>query len=169
MPSTYCLYYTHLTTHILALNEPQRGVYKPAKKLGYSTNIASMATFIGSGLLHDLTWAVMFRSTKHDYDENGNCVVGRCWYPPNIGKQTAFFLWCGVTVMLEKPMGKLLAPAVQWIMARNIFLPTVVISTLVVITALPFAHWYAGDWIVGQYFHNLSLGLFRVVYNNAAA
>lgn len=66
-------------------------------------------------------------------------------------------------MLLDKPIGKL-AP-VQW-MARN--LPTVVVSTLVVLTVLPVAHWFSGDWIVGQYFRDSSRGLFHIVYNNAA-
>lgn len=138
----------------------KRGAYKPARVLGYPAYAATLAAFIASGFLHDFTWAVQFVPTANQRDENGNCIED-CWYPL-AGKQTAFFLWCGFTMLLEKPVGKL-AP-VQW-MAKN--LPVPIISTLVVMTALPFAHWYPGDWIVGRYFHHYSMGLFQIQYNQA--
>ena len=125
--------------------------------MGYSTKVAVLAAFVASGLLHDYSWAVLFASFPHDYDETGAC-VGRCWYPL-IGKQTAFFLWCGIVMLLEKSAGKL--RPVQW-MAQN--LPTIVVSTLVVQSVLPFAHWYCGDWIVGHYFHDFSVGLLKISY-----
>lgn len=129
--------------------------------MGYPPYVATLAAFIASGLLHDLTWAFLFVPTSNQRDENGNCIEGNCWYPI-VGKQTAFFLWCGITMLLEKPIGKL-AP-VQW-MSKNLPLP--IVSTLVVCTALPFAHWYPGDWIVGRYFHDYSMGLFVIKYNQA--
>mmetsp|Transcript_28540 Transcript_28540/g.47239 ORF Transcript_28540/g.47239 Transcript_28540/m.47239 type:complete len:419 (-) Transcript_28540:47-1303(-) len=138
----------------------KRAAFQPVKKAGYSTSIAILATFAGSGVLHEYAWAIMFSSTTHDYDENGNC-VGFCWYPL-IGKQMVFFAWCGTTMLLERPVAKL--PSVQW-MSKN--LPTVVISTLVVATVLPFAHWYPGDWIVSQYWHDYSVGLFKIGYEPA--
>jgi hypothetical protein len=76
-------------------------------------------------------------------------------------KDTAFFMWCGLTMILSEPIGCL--PPVQW-MAKN--LPRAVISTLVVMTALPFAHWFAGDWIVGGYFRQFSMGTFKIVYRS---
>ena len=66
-------------------------------------------------------------------------------------------------MLLEKPVSKLFP--VQW-MARN--LPTVVISTLVVMTVLPIAHWFCGDWIVGHYFHDFSLALFKITFTPSA-
>jgi hypothetical protein len=125
--------------------------------MGYSTTVAILAAFVVSGLMHDYAWAVLFVSTSHDYDAKGTC-VGRCWYPL-FGKQTVFFLWCGLVMLLEKSVGKL--RPVQWIVHN---LPTVVVSTLVVQSVLPFAHWFCGDWIVGQYFHDFSVGLFKITY-----
>ncbi len=135
----------------------QRGVFQPLQNMGYSTTVSIIAAFVVSGLMHDYAWAVLFVSTSHDYDAKGAC-VGQCWYPL-VGKQTAFFLWCGLVMLLEKSVGKL--RPVQWI-AHN--LPTVVVSTLVVQSVLPFAHWFCGDWIVGRYFHDFSVGLFKITY-----
>jgi hypothetical protein len=68
-------------------------------------------------------------------------------------------MWCGLTMILSEPIGRL--PPVQW-MAKN--LPRVVISTLVVMTALPFVHWFAGNLIVGGYFRQFSMGTFKIVH-----
>jgi hypothetical protein len=120
---------------------------------------AILAAFLASGLLHDYTWAVLFTPPRAAYNEEGKC-IGFCWYPL-IGKQSAFFLYCGLTMLLEKPAGKL--PVIKWA-AKN--LPTVTVSTFVVLTALPIAHWYPGDWIVGQYWHDYSIGIFKIVYSS---
>jgi hypothetical protein len=128
--------------------------------MGYPTSVAILSAFLGSGVLHEYAWAIMFKSTKHDYDETGNC-VGLCWYPL-IGKQLVFFLWCCLTMLLEKPLRRL--PPVQW-MSKN--LPTFIISTLVVCTVLPFAHWYPGDWIVSKYWHDYAVGLVTIKYHAA--
>jgi hypothetical protein len=125
------------------------------KNMGFSTYSAVLAAFLASGLLHDYAWAILFIPTSHDYDSSGEC-IGRCWYPLP-GKQTIFFLWCGVTMLAEKHISEL--GLVKWISCN---LPTFIVSTLVIMTVLPIAHWYVGDWIVGEYFHDFSLGLFKI-------
>lgn len=141
---------------------PQRAVYKPFKKAGYSTWVGIFAAFVASGLLHDYCWTVMFYyNTKADPsscytgEDDGEC------FRPIFGKQTAFFAWCGVTMLLERPVGRL-AP-VRW-MAKN--LPLVVVSLLNVLTAVPLAHWYTGDWIQGGFLNAYSMGIFRIRYVN---
>ena len=125
--------------------------------MGYPVAVAIFAAFLASGLLHDYAWAILFLQTSHNYDGSGTC-VHRCWYPV-VGKQTAFFLWCGLIMVLEKSVGKL--RAAKWMSDH---LPTVVLSKLVILPVLPFAHWYCGDWIVGEYFHDFSVGLFKITY-----
>lgn len=134
----------------------KRGVFKPMRKAGFSSTLAIISAFLASGLLHDYSWMVMFRPTVAQRDENGKCVD--CW-APIMGKQSFFFLWCGITMILERPIGKL--TIAKWA-TKN--LPRPIISTMVVLTVLPFAHWFAGDWIVGKYFEQLSQGLFKVTY-----
>ena len=134
----------------------KRGVFKPMRKAGFSSTFAIISAFLASGLLHDYSWMVMFRPTVAQRDENGNCAD--CW-SPIIGKQSVFFLWCGITMILERPIGKL--AITKWV-TKN--LPRPIMSTMVVLTVLPFAHWFAGDWIVGKYFEQLSQGLFKVTY-----
>lgn len=138
----------------------KRGAYKPALVLGYSKVVAILVSFLASGLLHDLCWTILFFKSVHDYDSYGNCID--CFDHLRL-KVTMFFLWCGLTMLLEKPIGRL--PPVKW-MAKN--LPRIVVSTLNVLVVLPFVHWFAGDWIVGGYFKQFSMGTFTIVYNPAS-
>mmetsp|Transcript_29481 Transcript_29481/g.68212 ORF Transcript_29481/g.68212 Transcript_29481/m.68212 type:complete len:147 (-) Transcript_29481:306-746(-) len=138
----------------------QRAAYKPMRKLGYDKYVAILTAFLASGILHDYCWTVLFYHPQASYDADGNCIRGDC-YRSIFGKQTAFFLWCGVTMLLERPVGNW--GPMPW-MAKN--LPLLVVSTLVVLTVLPFAHWYAGEWIRGGYFDAYSLGVFRITYEN---
>lgn len=77
---------------------------------------------------------------------------------PIVWKQTAFFVYNGIVMLLERPVSQF--PIVQS-MSKNLPLP--VISTLVTLTALPVAHWFAGDWIIGGYFYDFPIGLFKIV------
>uniref|UniRef100_A0A7S1GKY6 Wax synthase domain-containing protein n=1 Tax=Cyclophora tenuis TaxID=216820 RepID=A0A7S1GKY6_CYCTE len=142
----------------------KRGVFLPLKKAGYSTKFAIFAAFVASGLLHDYCWLVLFYKTKNDpchTTTNNNDDAKNCFQPVFL-KQLAFFCWCGVTMLLERPVGMLLPP-IRW-MAKN--LPTIVVSTLVVLTAVPFAHWYTGDWIEGGYLSSYAQGVFTIRYVN---
>jgi hypothetical protein len=134
----------------------KRGAYKPALVLRYPKKVAILVTFLASGLLHDLCATIIFYKSVHDYDSSGKCVD--CLDHIRF-KDTVFFMWCGLTMILSEPIGRL--PPVQW-MAKN--LPRVVISTLVVMTALPFVHWFAGNLIVGGYFRQFSMGTFKIVH-----
>ena len=137
----------------------KRGAYKPALVLGYSKGAAVMVSFVASGLMHDLCWTILFYKSVHDYDSQGTCID--C-FDHIRGKATAFFVWCGLTMVLEESIASV--PLVRWMSQK---LPKVVVSTLVVMTALPFTHWFAGDWIVGGYFKHFSVGVFKIVYNKA--
>ena len=61
-------------------------------------------------------------------------------------------------MLLEKPIGRL--PMVQF-MSKHLPLP--IVSTLVVMTVLPVSHWYTGDWIMGGFFDDFPIGLFKIV------
>lgn len=138
----------------------KRGAYKPALVMKYPKTVAVLLTFLASGLLHDLCWAIMFYKSVHNYDAHSGMCTG-CFDPIRF-KESVFFMWCGLTMVLEEPISKL--RSIQWI-AKN--LPRWVVSTLVVMTALPFAHWFAGDWIVGGFFNHFSIGTFKIVYKSA--
>lgn len=94
---------------------------------------AILVTFVALGLLHEYASAILFAPISQDYDNlTKACVtVGRCWYPI-VRKQIVFFLWCGMAVLKEKSAGRF--RLLQWIIHH---LPTFVVSTLVVLSALP--------------------------------
>jgi len=63
-----------------------------------------------------------------------------------------FFGWNAVLILLEYSVGGL--SIFQW-MKKN--LPQFVITALVILTALPLAHLFTGDWIKGGYFDAVRL------------
>jgi hypothetical protein len=110
----------------------QHGIFLPARKY-FNAKVAVFLTFVGSGFFHDYVWTVTFYHQHHRYDENGHC---HGCFVPTIGKVTAFFLYTGMIMMLERPLSRL-APF-QW-MSKN--LPTFIIATLLVLVHVPVAHW----------------------------
>jgi len=120
------------------------GVFLPVRP--HVPNIVAIfLTFIVSGIMHDYSWSLMF----HHYDDE------RTNFVPTFWKLTAFFVWNGIFMVLERPLAPFLSPIGK-------HLPTVVVSSLLGLTALPVIHWYGGDWVTGGYFADLSLGLWIV-------
>ena len=125
----------------------------PARKY-FSWPVATMVTFLASGLLHDYAWSIVFyhsSATKSttDFQE-------RIFHPMWL-KLTAYFLWNGAVMLLERPFCRWV-PGVEWLSQR---LPTPFVSTLVVLTALPVSHWYTGDWARGGFFTDFAHGLWH--------
>jgi Membrane bound O-acyl transferase family len=117
------------------------GAFKPARKY-FPAPVALACCFLLSGLIHDFAFSCSFYQPRSARDpETGVCEY--CYSVP-IYKLTLFFLWNGMMMILEKPLAKL--PLFAW-MSKN--LPTPVISTLVLFTALPVSHWFTGDWVLG--------------------
>jgi hypothetical protein len=120
------------------------GAFEPARQF-VSVPAAVVFTFVVSGLVHDYSWSLIFY-------QHGKCLD--CFVPVLL-KLTAFFAWNGVVMLLERPLG----PYVRPLTSR---LPVAVVSTLVVLTALPVSHWYSGDWAKGGYFADLSIGVWQI-------
>ena len=131
----------------------KQGIYLPAKQF-FPTYVAASLAFLFSGLLHDYAWTLMFY--KHDdmLDENGVCSGQHGCHTPIVFKVTTFFLWNAGVMILERRLGDSFSVCAKW--------PTFVVSTLVVLTALPVSHWFTGDWARGGYFDELSIGLWCV-------
>lgn len=140
--------------NLMISNVLKYGCFLPSRKF-VSTKGAILLSFLMSGLIHDYVWAAIF---YHHYDkrdpETGVCQ--HCFAPTTL-KLTAFFLWNGVVMLLEKPLGKLFPFA--WI-SEN--MPAPIISTMVLMTALPVSHWYTGDWVVGGYFSDFAIALWHI-------
>lgn len=126
----------------------KRGAFRPLR-LYMPAPLAMIGCFLVSGLLHDYTWSLIFYHSRNSTKDPV--------FIPILWKQCAFFLYCGVTMILERPIGRMFG-----IRTLVQHLPMPIVSTCVVFTALPVAHWYSGDWIVGGYFQDFSLGLFRI-------
>jgi hypothetical protein len=131
----------------------QGGVFLPSQKF-FHTKIAVFLTFLASGLFHDFIHTCVFYNHSSRFEKNGTC-DGTCYFPM-YGKLTAFFLYTGVIMLLQRPLGRI-APF-QW-MASN--LPAPIKATLLVFIHLPVAHWYYGDWVAGGYFRNFAVGLWH--------
>jgi Membrane bound O-acyl transferase family len=128
------------------------GVFKPALQF-VSAPMALMATFVMSGLFHDYAWTLMYYKYAIDDCQGDNASDNFNCYTPAPLKLTAFFLWNGIIMLLEKtPVGTMLGSwTAKW--------PRPVVSTLVVLTGLPVSHWYMGDWVRGGFFADLSIGM----------
>jgi len=131
------------------------GAFLPARKVGIPTPVAVLISFLASGLIHDYVWAAIFYHHGHSRDEETGVCHG-CFAPTTL-KLTAFFLWNGLVMLLEKPLSKV--PPFTWFSKH---LPLPILSTLVVLTALPVSHWYTGDWAVGGYFRDFAVALFHI-------
>jgi hypothetical protein len=128
----------------------KHGVYLPARQL-FSREIAIALTFVASGLLHEYSWSLVFYHHTSMRDDTGVCP--ECFTPYPL-KLTAFFLWNGVVMLLERPVGRLFWFTKSW--------PTPVVSTLMLLSVLPVSHWYSGDWAMGGYFSDFSVGLWHI-------
>lgn len=120
----------------------KRGVYKPVRSQSSSKALATLSTFVASGLLHEYVSALLFYVNVNEIEEE-------CHVPP-FGKHLLFFGWNGCLLLLEYLFGDLFT----WIPKT---LPAPLVSVLVVLTALPVGHWFTGDLISGGYFTSLQL------------
>lgn len=130
------------------------GSFLPARKF-VPTKVAIIISFLVSGLIHDYVWAALFYHHGHRRDEETGICHG-CFAPTTL-KLTAFFFWNGLVMLLEKPLGKL--SPFTWCSS---YLPVPILSTLVILTALPVSHWYTGDWAVGGYFNDFAIALWHI-------
>ena len=121
----------------------------PARQF-FPTRFCVLLTFLASGAFHEYVWTCIFYHHKDKLNSEGVCDEG-C-YEPAFFKLTAFFVWCGAMCVAERFVSNY--GIFQW-MASN--LPKFVIATLVVLLALPFSHWYTGDWAKGQFFTDFSV------------
>lgn len=113
----------------------KNGIYKPMRfHFGASPYIAVLATFVGSGLLHEYINFVLFSS------------LGTL----NI----IFFGWNGFLIVSQYVVGHW--HIFQWLSKK---LPHFIVSILVVLTAVPLGHLFTGDWIKAGYFDHVNMGL----------
>jgi hypothetical protein len=129
----------------------KRGVFKPVYMYS-SRSIASIAAFIASGLFHE--WLIYFIFDMH-LEEGSHAVTKSA-----LGKQTAFFVWNAVVIVLESIVGN--AVIFKWISQT---MPKLVVVGLVLCTALPVAHWFLHCYFKSELFVHgeLAFPLIRVL------
>lgn len=117
----------------------KNGIYKPTRQITSSKIIATITTFLVSGIIHEYVNYVMFYEVSSSYRFK--------W------KQILFFGYNGLLIVLE-----------YCIFSRyNIFiwlshrLPKIIITVLILYSALPLAHLFTGDWIRYGYFDSICL------------
>lgn len=104
----------------------KHGVMRPAKKY-YSTAMSIFLAFVFSGLLHDYTWSVVFyHHSQHDCSTCADC--DHCFHFKPL-KVSVFFLYCGICMLLERPLAPYLGFLKIW--------PTPIVAQLVLLTACP--------------------------------
>eukprot|EP00814_Leptocylindrus_danicus_P021101 CAMPEP_0116007558 /NCGR_PEP_ID=MMETSP0321-20121206/2366_1 /TAXON_ID=163516 /ORGANISM="Leptocylindrus danicus var. danicus, Strain B650" /LENGTH=129 /DNA_ID=CAMNT_0003476267 /DNA_START=511 /DNA_END=900 /DNA_ORIENTATION=+ len=113
--------------------------------------VAIATTFIVSGLVHEYVWSVMFYVHNHEKDEDGGC--SSC-FTYATGKVSLFFIWNGIVIVLEQIFGG--SFIFQWL---RVVLPSTMKTALVILTALPLAHLFTGDWTESNYFKHYAIGM----------
>jgi len=117
----------------------KNAIYKPMRfHFGTSTYIAVLATFVASGILHEYVNLVLFRS------------LGTLFQWKNI----IFFGWNGLLIVSQYLFGHW--TIFQWVSKK---LPQSIITTLVILTAVPLGHLFFGDWIEAGYFDHVNMCL----------
>jgi Membrane bound O-acyl transferase family len=130
----------------------KRGVYIPLRKHQVSQALAAGGAFLASGLFHEWILTFVFQPRTHELGADGSCTAPRCYEAP-LGGSTAFFIWNALLISLEYSIGgsKLVVQFVNTVPAS---LRTVVLVML----ALPVAHWFVEPYVVSNFFDQAGIG-----------
>ncbi|KAL7472334.1 hypothetical protein ACHAXS_012670 [Conticribra weissflogii] len=133
----------------------KRGVYKPVRKQCNNKTIAALAAFIASGALHEYILVLLSLPVLVDGGNSSKYMT----FTPVYGKQFCFFAWNGMLMAFEYFALKWSIP-----MALNIpKLPNMLRSLLVVLMALPVAHWFTDEYVKSGIFSHFVVGFPMVV------
>ena len=116
-------------------------------------------TFLASGLIHEYV-VFVFLSIKCQcfdwiswhYQSNDTCC-----FPRVLGNALFFFLWNGFLLFMEQCLKSI--KICQHIAS---VLPSFVITTLVIMTALPISHWFTDPYLYARFYEDAAF-LFPVV------
>lgn len=121
----------------------KRGVYKPVRTR-FPRLVASLATFISSGLFHEYMLMIIFLPDGNDQTNE---------YTPVYGRSCLFFVWNATLIACEHAFGGMV---IFGMMKKT--LPVPLVSILVVLTALPATHLFVGDYVKSDFFENGQIG-----------
>lgn len=111
----------------------KRGVYKPMRKYT-SALISSLAVFVASGLFHEWMVHAVFL-----YNKQSEGVI--------IGSNTAFFVWNFVVIACERML-----VSTKGVQSLKKVLPRFMVTVIIIMSSLPFAHWFGGPYLKGNFF-----------------
>mmetsp|Transcript_993 Transcript_993/g.2368 ORF Transcript_993/g.2368 Transcript_993/m.2368 type:complete len:409 (+) Transcript_993:575-1801(+) len=126
----------------------KNGIFKACLKNGYSKTIGIVLTFVGSSLLHEY---VIFSGASEQFNP------GREPYVPQYGRQSTFFLWNGMMMVIEAMLMKTSFKATWESIPRPLK------TFLVVMTSLPVSRWFMDDYIGVNLFSDFAMA-FPFVY-----
>lgn len=133
------------------------GAYLPARQAfadsgkNVSNLIATLVTFLASGIMHEYVWLVIFFQMGSDGEEAQGGTKADSFFP---FKLTLFFLYNGLTFLIEHKFGHHITWFHSW--------PSIIVSTGLILTALPVSHWFTGDWVLGGFFSDFVVGLWHI-------
>lgn len=111
----------------------KRGVYKPVRKYA-SALIASLAVFVASGLFHEWLVHAIF---VYKRDSEGAI----------LGSNSAFFVWNFVVILCERMLS-----GTEGVKSLRKVLPRFMVTFIIIMSSLPFAHWFGGPYLKGNFF-----------------
>jgi len=82
---------------------------------------------------------------------------GSCCYPPVLGNALYFFLWNSILVFIDRCLKPI---RVFQRLASKV--PTCLLTTFVIMTALPIAHWFTDPYLHVHFFHD-AIHLFPII------
>ena len=131
----------------------KRGVYIPLRKHAVPRALAAGGAFLCSGLVHEWLLTFVLRPLPSELGPDGSCESPLCCITP-LGGATSFFLWNTIIIMLEYAIGgsKLVAQFVKAV-------PTPLRTVMLVMLALPIAHWFSEPYVMSNFFKHSELSL----------
>lgn len=127
------------------------GVYKPARKNGFSPLMAMTATFLASGLFHEWIAHGLFRTSCIESKPRSTLC-----YEHLYGGSMVFFSWQAILLMGEQVvLGRNVTIVSNW--AAKLPLP--VRTAMIVALGIPFAHFFTEPYVCSNYFRHGQMGL----------
>jgi hypothetical protein len=121
------------------------------RKRKYTKGVSALATFLGSGLLHEYVLALI--AMKGATTDNP--------YIPRFGAHVAFFVWNGVVLCLEHLLGN-----TKEIALVSQVLPKPVRTAFVLLTVLPISHWFTDEYISNGMLPDFAMSFPQIVRLN---
>jgi hypothetical protein len=120
---------------------------------GHSKALAASATFLMSGFIHEYLLFVLCCSEKFFFlQQDANTIDST--YTSFLGFNLVFFVYNGILILLEYAfIGTLLHQRIA-----ELHLPAPLLTSMVILTALPVAHWFTDAYVDCNIYESLKVG-----------